>query len=347
MRKLVAIFLVGMGILLSLPPWSGAQWEQAGRPKGGWITALAVSGPNIFAATRQGGVFISTDNGATWKAVNSGLPKRTDFQCLTVSGTNIFLGSFKGVFISTNNGASWTVINSGLPEGNSVYCLAASDTDLFAGTEEGKVWRLPSSDLSMLVNLSESVFSEQEWADIRKNEPKAVFIPKEIKAVMQEGQASRQGRQDIPFTIFKYLLFPAKDSLHSVFLFPATLVNLPAKDSRLTPAGDSLHAVLFFKAKNADLGYAVKAPAVAPEQQEAPPPPAGVHEANLNIFIEFRQTDKTGASKVVREVFVPVHIEEDSATYDPDKEEWYSVGYTLRPGKYAAAMAITPRTVPS
>jgi photosystem II stability/assembly factor-like uncharacterized protein len=523
MRRLVVISLICIGALPSFPLRSGAQWVRAGKPGGGWITSLAVSGTNLFASTRQRGVFLSTDNGATWRAINSGLPERTDFQCLAVSGTNLFagtvergvflstdngaswtavnsglpekcsvwrleasgtnlfavagakrasiflstdnganwkpansglpgsavlclaasgpnlfagtgtpitgrdacvffstdnganwkavnaglpadnpafrfavtggdlyagswhggrvfrsrnngsswtpasfglpdaadfslsdlaasgtnlfLGSFKGVFLSTDAGAIWTELNSGLPEEHSVYCLAVSETDLFAGTEEGEVWRLPLADVSIAAYLSEPVITAEDWTEIRNNKDasKAVFIPPEIKSVMQAGLATRQGPQDIPFTIFRYLFFPTKDNLRAVILFSPSgriLVNLPPHQDRLAPTKESLHAVLFFEAKNSDLGFVAKAQDSSPQEQ-APPSPAKVHVANLDIFIEFRQTDASGTSTVVREVYVPVYIEEDSMSYDPDKENWYSVGYTLRPGKYTVVMAVT------
>ena len=69
---------------------------------------------------------------------------------LVMSGTNLFLGSFRGVYLTRDNGATWTAINQGLPKEPLIECLAASDTDLFAGTEDGKVWRLPLSEDSLI-----------------------------------------------------------------------------------------------------------------------------------------------------------------------------------------------------
>ena len=88
--------------------------------------------------------------------------------------------------------------------------------------------------LSTLAVFAEA--SPQKAKEPAKKTPEKIFIPKEIKAVLQEGLAARQGRQDFPFQIFKDLQFPARENLH---------------------------AVLFFKAKNADLGYGVPAPAAA------------------------------------------------------------------------------------
>jgi len=341
------------GVFLSTD--NGASWKavNSGLSDKMPIFRLAVSGTNLFAGTYWAGrVFLSVDNGASWTLASSGLPDPIDFSLsdFAVSETSLFLGGVGGAYLSTDNGTSWTAINAGLPEKTDVWCLAMSKTDLFAGSEDGKVWRLPLSDVSLAVNLSEPVLSEQQWAVIRKSSPKAVFIPKEIKALMQEGLATRQGRRDIPFTIFKYLFLPAQNMPGIVLLFDISTsrliaVTLPEK---VYASNDFLHAVLFFRAKNADLGYAIESPAPAPKQGEkAPPASASVHKAHLNVFIEFRQTDETGASKVVREVYVPATLEEVSATYDPDKENWYSVGYTLRPGKYTVVMAITRETIPS
>lgn len=43
----------------------------------------------------------------------------------------------------------------------------------------------------------------------RANDQEPIYIPEEVKTVLQEGLAAWQGRQDIPFTIIKYLCFPA------------------------------------------------------------------------------------------------------------------------------------------
>ena len=65
------------------------------------VRSLAVSGTNLFAGTQAGGVFLSTDNGSSWTAVNSGLTNRSVLS-LAVSGSNLFAGTDGGgVFINT------------------------------------------------------------------------------------------------------------------------------------------------------------------------------------------------------------------------------------------------------
>ncbi len=164
-------------------------------------------------------------------------------------------------------------------------------------------------------------------------QPKAqekVFIPKPIQTVLEQGVAARQGVRDIPFKVFRDFIFPAMQNFHTVFLF---------------------------NAKNADLGYATPAAAPAPPEKKAPrpdgsqeaqtPPPAGQAapaaqlQARLNAFLQFRTFVDDQPSKIFREVYIPVALTEDAANYDPEKEQWYSTGYPLPPGRYLLAMALT------
>jgi len=78
-------------------------------------------------------VFLSTNNGASWTAVNARLTN-TDVRALVVSGSNLFAGTFGGgIFLSTDNGGGWTAVNNGLTLLDADV-LAVSDTNLFAAT---------------------------------------------------------------------------------------------------------------------------------------------------------------------------------------------------------------------
>jgi len=106
-----------------------SQWVQTNGPYGGTVTCFAVSGTNIFAGIRYGGVFLSTNNGTSWTQVNNGLSNDYIVYALAVSGTNIFAGTNGGVFLSTNNGRSWTEVNNGLTN-HYVRSLAVSGTEV-------------------------------------------------------------------------------------------------------------------------------------------------------------------------------------------------------------------------
>jgi hypothetical protein len=117
---------------------AGAQWVQTKVLYGN--EAFAVNDGNLFAGTRGGGVLISTDNGVSWAAADSGLTSNV-VRGLAVIGTNLFAGTDgNGVFLSTNNGVSWMSVGSSLKNSNNVSALAVIGTNLFAGTDGGGVF---------------------------------------------------------------------------------------------------------------------------------------------------------------------------------------------------------------
>jgi len=114
---------------------SGASWTAIGLLNK-YITSLVVLGDTIFAGTSSDGVFRSTSNGESWTEVNSDLTNRS-INCLSQVGTSLFAGTEGGgVFLSTNGGASWTAFNTGLTKPY-VRCLAVDDSTIFAGTRWG------------------------------------------------------------------------------------------------------------------------------------------------------------------------------------------------------------------
>jgi hypothetical protein len=141
-----SLLLVWLALVLSLtqpvPVSAGFNaWTSIG-PEGGWIYALAVD-PNtpttLYAGTYGGGVFKSTDGGATWSAVNTGLSNKSVW-ALAIDPTapnTLYAGTYGGVFKSTDGGASWSA--NGLT-GNGVFALAIdpnTPTTLYAGTNGG------------------------------------------------------------------------------------------------------------------------------------------------------------------------------------------------------------------
>ncbi len=75
---------------------------------------------------------------AQWVQTNG--PYGGTIQCLALSGTNLFAGTYSGgIFLSANNGASWTAVNADLTNKN-VRAFAVSGTNLFAGTSGSGVF---------------------------------------------------------------------------------------------------------------------------------------------------------------------------------------------------------------
>ena len=68
------------------------QWVRTDCPGGGSVNCLTVSKNRIFVISSDCGVSLSTDNGASWTAVDYGLPS-TGVWSLAVSGNTLFAGT--------------------------------------------------------------------------------------------------------------------------------------------------------------------------------------------------------------------------------------------------------------
>ncbi len=78
----------------------------------------------IYVATYPSGVRKSTNGGASWSLVNTGLPTTSgnvNAQSVGHSATALFCGTESGIYRSTNEGASWELANGPLPFSTSIY----------------------------------------------------------------------------------------------------------------------------------------------------------------------------------------------------------------------------------
>ncbi len=133
------------GVFLSTD--SGTTWRWTNGGLSSSVTALAVSGTNIFAGTYYDSVYLSTDSGKSWSAESEGLP--TDdyldyVAAFVASGTNLYartasqLSSYIGsVYCSTNNGTSWTSLDT---SNLHITAFAVIGNELFAGTANDGVY---------------------------------------------------------------------------------------------------------------------------------------------------------------------------------------------------------------
>lgn len=127
-------------------------------------------------------------------------------------------------------------------------------------------------------------------------------MPKEVQALIQEGLAARQGRQDIPFSFYKHLILPAQ--------------------------GTNLYPIFFLKAKNGDLGYAPSASV------------AGEMETTLHLFYELFQSAPDGAVKPLMGGRSMVVLRANASGYNAQQEDWYTFGLGLPAGKYTMALVL-------
>lgn len=135
MKNEIRLFAVLISILVSAHS-TLADWIRTNGPGGGHIEALATDGTIFYASVLGHGIFISSDDGITWSASNSGLT-RLSVQSIAVKGSTIFAGTdSSGVFLSSDNGVNWVPANSGLND-LCIRSISIHDSAIFVGTNHG------------------------------------------------------------------------------------------------------------------------------------------------------------------------------------------------------------------
>lgn len=101
-----------------------------------WVEAIASDGVNLYTGTHSNGIFRSSDGGASWTAISSGLPVGSFVYRLAINGGKILAGTsnFWGMYQTTDNGASWTKIGF---TGIEIFSFAQIGNNLFAATSVG------------------------------------------------------------------------------------------------------------------------------------------------------------------------------------------------------------------
>ncbi len=124
----------------------GNSWQLTGVPAID-ISALTYFGDNIFAGSSRApgynsGVFLSSNNGDSWKTANTGLPLNslviiTELQSI---GNKVIASLFnQGLYISTDTGATWTSANTGIIDSN-IFVITVNNGNLYAGGTMGKIY---------------------------------------------------------------------------------------------------------------------------------------------------------------------------------------------------------------
>jgi photosystem II stability/assembly factor-like uncharacterized protein len=127
--------------------------------------ALAIdssSPTTIYAGSEVGGLFRSTDGGASWAAANNGIPGTSVTWALVINPLTpnvLYAGESngKGVFKSNDSGATWARASTGIPS-LSVSALAinpstpsilyaGTDGGVFKSTDSGGTWAASSAGL--------------------------------------------------------------------------------------------------------------------------------------------------------------------------------------------------------
>ncbi len=136
-------FIVWVGLMIGFVPVSAlGQWTSVG-PWGGWAEVVVIdpaTPSTLYAATFRGGLYKSTDSGASWRLMH---PFPPDFnhdicgiQIDPLTPQTLYLATRGGVYKSTNGAHSWMAMNEGLTD-TRVFGLGidpSNPSTLYAGT---------------------------------------------------------------------------------------------------------------------------------------------------------------------------------------------------------------------
>lgn len=171
-----------------MPPWDGRYAPYGILTPVAYAPQYPETGVRaLLGGTQSNGVFLSTDDGRSWTAVNNGFPPPVPFYeigypgifSLAFAGTSLIAGTDEGVYFSTDFGGHWTASDSGWVLGGAL-CFASRDSDVFAGSvkgvfhssDGGRTWReansgLPGTGITALAifgsDLYAGVFEDGIW----------------------------------------------------------------------------------------------------------------------------------------------------------------------------------------
>jgi photosystem II stability/assembly factor-like uncharacterized protein len=166
MKKESLVFLVGaFGCLfIAVNPMFAQVWTPTSAPTNAWSSvACSADGARLVAAAKGGGIFTSTDSGATWMLTSAPTFPRWTYVASSADGTQLAAVSAEAevnVYVSTNSGAVWSNSNGGmpfypLPEYDSprayAVCLSADGTKLVV-VENIFDWWIDNFDYGLVFN---------------------------------------------------------------------------------------------------------------------------------------------------------------------------------------------------
>lgn len=92
----------------------------------------------IFVGNDYKGIYLSRDNGNTWKEANEGIQHSYFFNFGESRTGKIFAGAWpNGVYSSANDGLTWQYLDSDLMQYNSMYCMVYKGDTLYTGSSSG------------------------------------------------------------------------------------------------------------------------------------------------------------------------------------------------------------------
>ena len=140
MRISIITTLTGTLLSLTLHSELQAQWVPTRGPQGGYVSSLMKNGGTTLAGTLGGGIFRSTNKGATWAQSNAGL-SNLNVCALTAESGYLYAGTRNGgVFRSRDDGRTWVPVDNGIAD-SAISGLGSFKRSVFVSTWRRGIWR--------------------------------------------------------------------------------------------------------------------------------------------------------------------------------------------------------------
>jgi photosystem II stability/assembly factor-like uncharacterized protein len=132
-----------------------AQWVQMLPTNGIEFGSIETQGNLIVAGAEGRGVFISIDNGDTWRESSAGLQTAVYIRTIAIVSSGIFIGTDSGIYFSSDTGVTWNARNSGITVANILKIalngqniFAVGDGGIYYSSNEGKSWTLSNNGIT-------------------------------------------------------------------------------------------------------------------------------------------------------------------------------------------------------
>ena len=147
MIKFYCCFISALFLLQLQFSFSQDFWHPVGAVEGGRVVKIAVA-PNgyIFAGGELGGIFRSTDNGASWEQTNKGLQDLRIKAIACDQESRIFTGTGSGIYRSVDNGDSWELVDNGfcndisINSGGIIFAARGGNYQVSKSSDNGDNW---------------------------------------------------------------------------------------------------------------------------------------------------------------------------------------------------------------
>jgi photosystem II stability/assembly factor-like uncharacterized protein len=104
------------------------------------ITTISANAGTLYAGTNGGGIYTSSDDGASWSSFSSTGLDNDIITRVLFDGTTWYAGTGGGVYKSTDSGANWIKMVTGM-KAHTVNALLTDGTNVYAGTAGGGIFK--------------------------------------------------------------------------------------------------------------------------------------------------------------------------------------------------------------